>query len=52
VEWNIGESAGFLAGFCILNKTEPHAVAENPSDFQRLLRSQGIPLQWPELRAL
>ena len=55
VEWNIGESAGLLAGFCLLHKTEPHAVYESPGlreAFQSLLRAQGVPIHWPEFRAL
>lgn len=55
VEWNIGESAGLLAAFCIQNGTEPHAVYESEAllaDFQSLLVDQGIELAWPELRAL
>lgn len=49
VEWNIGESAGLLAGFCVLRGTEPHAVYETPklrAEYQRLLAAQGIQLQW------
>lgn len=55
VEWNIGESAGLLAGFCLKRGTEPAAVLENEellADYQRLLRGQGIELEWPQLRAL
>jgi hypothetical protein len=49
VEWNIGESAGLLAAFCLLRKVEPHQVYETPallSEYQALLRSQGIQLEW------
>lgn len=49
VEWNIGESAGLLAAFCVLRHTEPHQVYESPAllaEYQRLLISQGIPLAW------
>lgn len=49
VEWNIGESAGLLAGFCILRGVEPHAVREDTSllaEYQNLLRAQGIELEW------
>lgn len=49
-EWNIGESAGLLAGFCLLKNVEPHQVREKPellADFQKLLREQGVELEWP-----
>lgn len=49
VEWNIGESAGLLTAFCVLRDTEPHQVYETHAlleEYQRLLRSQGIQLEW------
>ncbi|MCS7272516.1 MAG: FAD-dependent oxidoreductase [Fimbriimonadales bacterium] len=49
VEWNIGESAGLLAAFCVLRGVEPHQVYESPSllhEYQQLLRQQGIQLAW------
>ena len=51
VEWNIGESAGHLAGYCLTNKTAPAAVCENYKqfrDFQATLIAAGIELNWPE----
>ncbi|WP_035357014.1 FAD-dependent oxidoreductase [Acholeplasma granularum] len=51
VEWNIGESAGYLVAYCLKNNTTPKAVYENDSllkDYQALLIKQGILLQWPE----
>ncbi|MGB7161206.1 MAG: FAD-dependent oxidoreductase [Tepidisphaeraceae bacterium] len=51
VEWNIGEAAGLLAGFCLSNKTKPAAVHEDRDlrrHFQDLLVAQGIELSWPE----
>jgi hypothetical protein len=50
VEWNVGEAAGFLAGFCIDRGLQPREVREVPKhlyDFQRLLRDEGIELAWP-----
>ena len=50
VEWNIGEAAGALAGFCLSRKTSPRAVLKQPStlqDFQKHLEIQGVPLSWP-----
>src|SRR5579862_5884799 len=52
IEWNIGESAGLLAGYCLTHGRGPAEVYENESlvtDFQALLRAQGIELQWPSL---
>jgi hypothetical protein len=49
VEWNIGESAGLLAAFCILCSVETHQVYETPAlleEYQNLLRDQGVPLAW------
>jgi len=50
VEWNVGESAGALAAFCVTKRTEPHAVRENEAllrEYQDALRSQGVELLWP-----
>jgi hypothetical protein len=51
-EWNIGESAGALAAFCLERRLAPRQVRHTPAllaDFQRLLSDQlGIPLAWPE----
>jgi hypothetical protein len=55
VEWNIGEVAGLLAGFCLARELQPRAVWEQPgllADFQRLLRAEGVELAWPQLHAL
>jgi hypothetical protein len=55
VEWNIGESAGLLAAFCLLSGRTPAAVYEDATstgEFQSLLRDQGIELEWPRLHAL
>jgi hypothetical protein len=49
VEWNIGESAGLLASFCIDHHVQPRAVRENAKlleQFQQLLVQQGIELAW------
>jgi hypothetical protein len=55
VEWNVGEAAGLLAAFCLRREVEPSMVHLDPfllEDYQRLLRDQGIELEWPRLRAL
>jgi hypothetical protein len=55
VEWNIGESAGLLAAFSLQCRAEPHAVADSAellADYQSLLKSQGVELEWPTLRSL
>lgn len=52
VEWNIGESAGLLAAFCVEHKLLPRWVRNRApvlADFQSLLRKRGIELSWPSL---
>ena len=54
-EWNVGESAGTLAAFCLARDTTPAAVradAELLGDYQRLLRDEGVELAWPAVRAV
>ena len=51
VEWNIGESAGLLAAFCLAHKTTPaalHSDADMRRHFQDTLIAQGIELTWPD----
>ena len=51
VEWNIGESAGILAAFCLREGVEPRKVLADTalsSSYQELLLSQGIELSWPD----
>ena len=50
-EWNIGESAGALAAFCVQRKVLPRQVRAKPSllaDFQKQLRALGVELEWPK----
>ena len=50
VEWNIGESAGALAAFCVREGHLPRHVRNTPKvldDFQRLLQQQGVEIRWP-----
>ncbi|HEY3267904.1 MAG TPA: FAD-dependent oxidoreductase [Armatimonadota bacterium] len=52
VEWNIGESASALACFCNDRGIEPRAVRDDAAllkDYQALLESLGIPLEWPRM---
>ena len=49
VEWNIGESAGLLAAFCLDKNVAPRAVREKKEmldEFQKLLTDQGVLLSW------
>ncbi len=49
-EWNIGESAGVLAAFCLQRGFEPHQVhdvAERVQEYQQLLSSLGVRIAWP-----
>jgi hypothetical protein len=55
VEWNVGETAGILAAFCLQRKVEPRTVRNRPElleEFQALLRNEGVELSWPALRPL
>jgi hypothetical protein len=52
VEWNVGESAGILAAFCLQRRVAPSAVRNTPElleEFQSLLVREGIELSWPSL---
>ena len=52
VEWNIGESSGLLAAFCLNKRVVPRAVRSNQlllREFQDLCRSQRVELEWPKL---
>ncbi|MBI5693830.1 MAG: FAD-dependent oxidoreductase [Verrucomicrobia bacterium] len=49
-EWNIGESAGAVAAFCLQHNLRPRQVRNTPAhlaDFQRELVRQGVELDWP-----
>lgn len=51
VEWNIGESAGMLAAYCLERKQTPRYVRNNSSvlkDFQRFIQQEGIEVRWPQ----
>ena len=50
VEWNIGESAGMLAAFCLERGRTTHQGHEQAvltREFQSLLRDSGVELEWP-----
>lgn len=50
VEWNIGEAAGLLAAFCLQQDLLPQQVHGDKvllEEFQGLLRTQGVELEWP-----
>ena len=52
VEWNIGESAGMLAAFCLRCKEPPRQVRKDRkllADYQTLLRGEGVELEWPKV---
>lgn len=49
VEWNIGESAGALAAFCVKRGVQPRSVWQTPAllrDYQHALLDVGVPLYW------
>lgn len=50
VEWNIGESAGALAAWCIEKGQTPRevrATGQTLAEFQRTLEGFGVRLHWP-----
>ncbi len=50
IEWNIGESAGYLAAWCTKTAKTPHQVLENAemlTEFQGLIRGRGVRTSWP-----
>ena len=52
VEWSIGEAVGMLVAYALDKKVMPRAVREKAdllSDFQKLIRSQGIETHWPKV---
>ncbi|MFG6117927.1 FAD-dependent oxidoreductase [Thalassobacillus sp. B23F22_16] len=52
VEWNIGESAGFLAGYCLDHQIEPKQLYNEEthvSDFQDFIKGHGVEIEWPQL---
>jgi hypothetical protein len=55
VEWNIGEAAALLAAFCLRRRVRPRSVRNTPAlleEFQGLLISEGIELDWPRITSL
>ena len=55
VEWNIGESAGYLAAYCIEHGMTPREVRNTPEHleaFQHMLIQAGVELKWPEIHAV
>lgn len=51
VEWNIGESAGELAAFCLERKILPRDVLAEPElhRFQARLVEAGVEIHWPDI---
>lgn len=50
VEWNIGESAGFLLSYCLKNNVTPHEVYNDKKrvkELQNELIENGVQLEWP-----
>ncbi|MDP6775498.1 MAG: FAD-dependent oxidoreductase [Candidatus Latescibacteria bacterium] len=54
VEWNIGESAGALAAFCLDRKARPRQVRNDEKllgEFQSWIMDQGVEIEWPSVGA-
>ncbi|WP_054954925.1 FAD-dependent oxidoreductase [Paenibacillus dakarensis] len=50
VEWNIGESAGYLAAYCVEHGVKPRDVRNTPEHLEALQRNlvnAGVELKWP-----
>ncbi|MVP02499.1 FAD-dependent oxidoreductase [Paenibacillus lutrae] len=55
VEWNIGEAAGYLAGYCVQQGVQPRQVRADQAkltDLQNILSWNGVELSWPVITAL
>jgi hypothetical protein len=53
VEWNVGESAGLLAAYCLTHKVTPHQVRGDDAHlaaYQKTLTDHGVELSWPQVR--
>jgi hypothetical protein len=53
VEWNVGEVAGHLAGFCLSRGLKPRqvqTVEKHRDEFCRVLDRAGIERHWPDVR--
>jgi hypothetical protein len=51
VEWNIGESAGYLVSFCMDHNITPQSLYADKQlvkQFQEFLVKQGIEIHWPK----
>lgn len=49
-EWNIGESAGYLAAWCLEHSLEPaavHASGDRTHAFQAAIQAEGVRIVWP-----
>ena len=49
IEWNIGESVGFLLAFCLKNNVLPRQVRNNAHllrGYQNVLKRRGVELTW------
>ncbi|MEQ7124094.1 FAD-dependent oxidoreductase [Actinopolymorpha sp. B11F2] len=51
-EWNIGESTGLLAAYCLTHRVTPHQVRADDTrlaDYQRVLAQHGVEIAWPDV---
>ncbi|WP_334075706.1 MULTISPECIES: FAD-dependent oxidoreductase [Paenibacillus] len=50
-EWNIGEAAGYMAGYALKHGITPHELHAQPGhlrSFQAILRERGVEIHWPD----
>ena len=51
IEWNIGESVGYLLAFCLKNNLTPRQVRNTPDilrGYQNELKKRGVEITWPK----
>jgi len=51
VEWNIGESAGYLVAYALQHNVTPKDIYEKDAllnDYQNVLKNHGILIEWPK----
>ncbi len=51
IEWNIGESVGYLVAFCLKNKVTPRNVRNTTEllrGYQKELKKRGVEIEWPK----
>jgi hypothetical protein len=51
IEWNIGESVGYLLAICLKNNVKPRNIRNTPEllrGYQNALKKRGVEIEWPK----